>query len=228
VPLTLKPRFVGKVYVIQCAGSIVLGEEVKALEALLEAQTPEFARIVLDMGELKRLDSIGMGLLVRWADRLGRRGGGVRLAAAPAFATRLLQMTKLSTLLPDYPTDEAAIVSFLEQVPAAAAEGKRGPRVLVMDSSADLCIFVRSVLSRYGFDVRSTCSFPDAKVLLRVDGVDYILLGPSTSQLSAEMMGSSLQSLAPEAGVLLLDAEFELEDAEEATGKLLQLFGVAQ
>ena len=53
VPLTLKSRFVGNVYVIQCVGSIVLGEEVKALEALLDARSVEFSRFVLgDLAEL--------------------------------------------------------------------------------------------------------------------------------------------------------------------------------
>ena len=36
--LALKSRFVGNVYVIECVGRIVLGEEVKALEKALEAR----------------------------------------------------------------------------------------------------------------------------------------------------------------------------------------------
>lgn len=34
--LSLSSRFVGNVYIIQCTGRVVLGEEVKALEAELE------------------------------------------------------------------------------------------------------------------------------------------------------------------------------------------------
>ena len=34
--LSLKSRFVGNVYVIECVGRVVLGEEVKALEAALD------------------------------------------------------------------------------------------------------------------------------------------------------------------------------------------------
>lgn len=227
--LTLKSRFVGNVYVIQCAGAIQLGPDAKELEALLEKRTPEFARIVLEMSELHRLDSMGMGLLVRWADRLGRRGGGVRLAAAPAFVTRLLEMTKLDGLLPQHATEEEAIVSFLEQGRAEAAAGKRGPRVLMFDPSADLCIFVRTVLERYGFDVRSTCSFADAKVLLRVDRVDTILLGPAgDSALRPEEYVGALLGMSPGAGVLQLVPGFKTQDAEEATEELLKMFGVAR
>src|ERR1700678_2517833 len=97
--LSLKSRFVGNVYVIECAGRVVLGEEVKALEAALVTAEREFTRIVLNLSEVHRLDSIAMGLLVRYAERMEKRGGGVRLAAPPPFVTNLLNMTKLSGLL---------------------------------------------------------------------------------------------------------------------------------
>ena len=82
--LTLKARFVGNVYVIECVGRIVLGEEVKALETALELAEREFTQIVLTLSEVSRLDSIAMGLLVRYAERLGKRGGGLRLAGPPS------------------------------------------------------------------------------------------------------------------------------------------------
>src|ERR1700721_743838 len=113
--LSLKSRSVGNVYIIQCTGRVVLGDEVKALEAALEAGEREFTRFVVNLGEVSRLDSIAMGLLVRYAERMGKRGGGLRLAAPPAFVTNLLNMTKLSGMLPSYPTEEEAIVSFLKQ-----------------------------------------------------------------------------------------------------------------
>jgi len=223
--LTLKSRFLGNVYVIECAGRVVLGEEVKALESALEAATREFTRIVLNLAEVSRLDSIAMGLLVRYAERLGKQGGGLRLAAPPAFVINILNMTKLSGMLPSYATEEEAIVSFLKQNSEDEAQQRRGPRVLVFDESADLCVFVRTVLIGQGFDVRSTCSFRDAKILLRVDGVDYIVVGPSTPRLSAETVVESLTALSPKANVMQLAADFKIRDAQEATDALLQMFG---
>src|SRR5271170_7914245 len=157
--LSLKSRFVGNVYIIQCTGRVILGEEVKALEAAFELGERDFTRLVVDLSEVTRLDSIAMGLLVRYAERMNKRGGGVRLATPPAFVENLLNMTKLSRLLPSYATKEEAIVSFLEEHPAEGNEERRGPRVMLVDESADLCVFVRTVLSRHGFDVKSTCSF---------------------------------------------------------------------
>jgi anti-anti-sigma factor len=222
--LSLKARFVGDVYVIECVGRIVLGEEVKALETALEGAEREFTQIVLNLSEVSRLDSIAMGLLVRYAERLGKRGGGLRLAGPPAFVTNLLNMTKLSGMLPGYPTEEEAIVSFLKQASEEAAQARRGPRVLLFDESADLCVFVRTVLMGQGYDVRSTCSFRDAKILLRVDGVEYIVVGPSTPRLSAETVMQSLTALSPNANVLQLAPDFKIRDAQEATDALLEMF----
>jgi anti-anti-sigma factor len=223
--LSLSSRFVGNVYVIECVGRVVLGDEVKALEGALAAGEREFSRIVLNLAEVNRLDSIAMGLLVRYAERLGKRGGGLRLGAPPPFVTHLLEMTKLSSLLQSYATEEEAIVSFLKQRTAGEAQANGGPRVLVFDESADLCVFVRTVLTGRGYDVRSTCSFRDAKTLLGVDGVEYIVVGPSTPRLSAESVVAALTALSPKAKTLRLDAEFKLRDAREATNALLQMFG---
>lgn len=228
MPLTLKSRFVGNVYVIRCVGSLVFGEEAKALGDLLEERTPEFSRYVLNLEGLTRLDSIGVGLLVRYADRFGRRGGGIRLAAAPEFVIRLLELTMLSDVLPKYATEEEAIVSFLRQGSAQARQGKGGPRVLVFDPSSDLCIFVRSVLGGRGFDVHSTCLFYDARIWLEVDGTEYILVGPGAADLTQGAAAKALQALAPRARVFELDSEFESMDAGDATEELLRLFEVGQ
>ena len=228
MPLSLAKRFVGDVYIIRCTGRVILGEEAKALEAALDAGSQEFTQFVIDLSEVTRLDSIAIGLLVRYAERMNKRGGGVRLATPPAFVQNLLNMTKLSGLLPSYATEEEAIVSFLKESPAEGTTARRGPRVMMVDESADLCVFVRTVLSRHGFDVTSTCSFRDAKILLSTDGVEYILVGPGSPQLPAETVVRSLAALAPTAKVMVLDADFKIRDAQEATDALLQMFGLSQ
>jgi anti-anti-sigma factor len=224
--LSLNSRFVGNVYIIQCTGRVILGEEVKALEAALEQGCREFSRFVLNLTEVNRLDSIALGLLVRYAERASRAGGGVRLAGSPPFVVNVLNMTKLSGMLLSYPTEEEAILSFLRQKTTKGPSEKTGPPVLVVDDSANLCVFVRTVLGQHGFDVKSTCSFRDAKILLGVEGVDFIVVGPGTPQLSAETVVQSLSALAPEAKVVRLPADFKIQDAREATDALLQMFGV--
>jgi response regulator RpfG family c-di-GMP phosphodiesterase len=157
---------------------------------------------------------------------MNKRGGGLRLSGPPPFVTNLLNMTRLSDILPSYATEEEAILSFLKQPSSQEARANGGPRVLVFDESPDLCVFVRTVLLGQGYDVRSTCSFRDAKILLQVDGVDYIVVGPSTPQLSAQTVVQSLTALSPNANVLQLAPDFKIRDAREATNALLQMFGV--
>jgi anti-anti-sigma factor len=225
--LSLATRFVGNVYIVRCTGRVILGEEVKALENALDAAAREFTRFVVDLGEVSRLDSIAMGLLVRHAERMNKLGGGMRLAAAPAFVTNLLHMTRLSNLLPSYATEEEAIVSFLKERPAQGPGERNGPRVLVVDESPDLCVFVRTVLARHGFDVRSTTSLRDAKILLNTNGAEYILVGPGTPQMPADTVVRSLTALVPGAKAMALAADFKIQDAEEATFALLQMFRVS-
>jgi len=222
--LTLISRHVGNVYLIQCKGRIVLGEEVKALEAALDMGAREFPQLVVELSEVSRLDSIGLGLLVRYSERMRRRGGDLRLAAPPQFLVVLLKMTNVGVSLKSYATEEEAIRSYVMERSIGEPQKRHGPRVLVVDESADLCVFVRTVLTQHGYDVRSTCSFRDAKTLLQVDGVEYILVGPSTPELSAETVLRTLTALAPRAKALQLDPEFKIRDVQEASDALLQLF----
>jgi anti-sigma B factor antagonist len=208
-------------------GRILAGQETTTLESALDAAECEFSRIVLNLSEVTRMDSMGLGMLVRHTYRLSKRGGAVRLAAPQPFIAHLLKITKLSEVLQSYPTEEDAIQSFLEQHSAQRAQEKHGLRVLVFDQSADLCVFVQTVLARHGFEVRTSCSFRDAKVLLRVDEVDYILVGPGAPQLSSETVTKELSALVPKASVLQLGADFKSHDALEASKVLLQMFGIS-
>jgi anti-anti-sigma factor len=223
--LTLASRFCGNVYIIQCAGRIMAGQEALTLETALDQAELEFTRIVLNLSEVTRMDSMGLGLLVRHASRLNKRGGTIRLAAPQPFVAHLLNITKLSSFLQSYQTEEDAIQSFLKQCLTQKADEKSGKRLLVFDQSPDLCMFIQTILAKHGFDVKTACSLSDAKVLLRVDKADYILVGPGTPQLPSDKVARDLSALAPKASAMQLSADFKCRDAIEATEALLQMFG---
>ncbi len=224
MPLILNSRLCGSVRIIQCQGRIAMGEEARALEVALAETTRGSTKMVINMKEVDRLDSTGIGMLVRHALNLRKRGGDIRLAAPPAFVVTLLKLANLSSVLQAHATEEDAILSFLKQRIEPKVESRPSSRVLFYGSSGDLCVFVKAVLDQHGFEVRSTNNFGDAKILLRADAVDFILVGPCTPQLSAEMALQSLQPLAPTAAALRLDADFHSLDAHEATEALLRLF----
>jgi len=226
MPLSLSTRHVGSVYVIQCTGRIVFGDDERALDAAIDHAERGFSRFVLNLSGGTRLDSMGLGLLVRQTTFLSRRGGAIHLAAAPSFVAELLELTKTSAILRSFETEDEAILAFADGVSTARKPAPdRGPSLLVFDPSPDLCTFARTVLSTHGFNVHTTCSFGDAKLLLRVDPADYILVGPCSAQMPTEMAARGLAAIAPKASILQLSPDFKSHDALQATGILLQMFG---
>lgn len=225
MPLTLSTRHLGSVYVVHCSGPIVHGQEAAALDAALDHAERQFSRIVLNVSAISRLDSMGLGLLVRHSTRVAKRGGGIHLAGSPPFVTNLLDLTRVNTIIPNFADEDGAIQSFLRGH-SAETPGNRGPRLLIFDPSADLCTFARTVLSQHGFSVRTTCSFADARLLLRVDRADFILIGPCNAQLPPETAARELAAISPQASILQLDPDFKSRDALDASERLLQMFGM--
>jgi anti-sigma B factor antagonist len=221
--LSLECRPCGKVYVIRCVGRIVTGEETTTLQAAFNRASLEFRQVVLDVAEVARLDSTGMGLLVRFLSHTRNRSGDLRLAAPQPFVRSLLDATKLSTVFRVYESDEEAILSFVKNPsPANATTKSSGPVVLFIDQSPDLCAFVRTFLDRNGYDVLSTCRIREARTLLSASNIDYIVLGPDSSQLPSDNVIDSLKLLAPKATIMQLESGFELGDPERAGADLLR------
>lgn len=221
--LAVESRHCGSVYVVRCAGRIVSGEESKVLDDALQRGLREFNRIVLNLASVSRIDSAGMGLMVRFLWHLRNRRGDLRLAEPAPFATELLELTKLSTVFHTYSTEEAAIVSFLQEgVHAPSESDNTGPRVLFLDPSPDTCAFVRALLARHGYRVLSTGLMGDAKILLSASSVDVIILGPDSGTLATTGTLEVLRKLAPSAKTVVLEREFKSRSADEAGLALLE------
>lgn len=224
--LTLKSRTCGNVFILECEGRIMTGHTATVLEEALDQAEQEHCCIVLNLRKVDRMDSMGLGLLVRHAYRLQSRSGAVRLAEVQPFLTHLIRITKLSDFLVCYATEQAAIESFLGPCPPPAEKVRPEPTLLVFDQSPDICGFVRSVLTQHGFKVKTVSSLRDAKTLLCCDPVDYILVGPCNAHLPAQAALAQLTSLAPKASALQLGPDFHASDATQAAQRLLQLMGL--
>ncbi len=221
--LSLESRHCGSVYIVRCAGRIVSGEESRTLEEALQRGLREFTRVVLHVEQVNRVDSAGMGLMVRFLWHTRNRNGDLRLSAPQPFLITLLNVTKLSSVFRIYPDEESAIVSFLKEGSIAPAESANtGPRVLFLDPSPDTCAFVRALLSRHGYRVLSTGLMGDAKILLSASSVDVIVLGPESGGLAAPATLKVLQQLAPSAKTVVLEREFKSRAADEAGVALLE------
>ena len=221
--LSVEARHCGAVYVIRCTGRIVVGEEVGVLEASINRGLREFLRFVLNLGDVSRVDSTGLGLLVRFLSHTRNRGGDFRLAAAPQFLSDLLRLTKLAGIFRVYDSEDEAIVSFLKEPrPASPGDASVGPMVLFVDQSPDLCAFVRALLHHHGYEVLSSCRIHDAKMLLSATKFDYVVLGPDSSRLPTDNVLAALKLLAPAAATVQLQSGFKSEDPERAGLELLR------
>jgi anti-anti-sigma factor len=224
MPLSLETRFSGNVYVIRCKGRMVAGEELTSLEKALDLGSHEFCRMVLDLGELDRLDSTGMGLLVRYIVKLRKRGGDLRFAAAAPFITTLFNLTMLSVIVEFYPTEEDAVASFAKKHPVVDFRQSQGTRVMVIDEVGDMCVFLTTILRQHGFAVSSAVCLRDARTLLDARNADYLVIGPNAPKLPFEEVLASLKTMAPQAVPLRLGADFKTLTALDATARLLEMF----
>ena len=225
MPLNLSTKFTDNIYVLHCDGAIVLGPEATSLEALIERCSHATSKIILNLAHVHRLDSMGLGLIVRHMAALRKRGGDLRLAAPSPFVVSLLEHTLLSSVLQSFPTDQAALNSLHKIASPQKSQPTPGRRVLLIDSSPDLCAFVRTVLSQHGFDIRSIGMLRDAKTLLRSESVDFILIGPSNPHITSDIISQTLGSSAPRTAPRHLGPNFKTTSAHEATETLLKLFG---
>jgi anti-sigma B factor antagonist len=222
--LSVDARHCGTVYVIRCNGRIVAGEESNTLAAALTRGLREFRRLVIDLGEVRQLDSSGIGLLVRNLSHTRSRGGDLRLSTAPPFIANVLQATRLTTVFKVYGSEDEAIVSFLKEPCVTGDETlPLGPGVLFVDRSPDVCAFVRVLLNNNGYAVLSSCRTGDARLLLLSGRFDYLVLGPDCSQGENAIAVDTLKSLAASASILQLSSGFNYEDPERAGAELLRL-----
>ncbi|MGC2163741.1 MAG: STAS domain-containing protein [Silvibacterium sp.] len=225
--LTVTSRLCGTVCILHCEGRIMAGQASLDLETALEQVGHASTCVILNLSQVTRMDSMGLGMLVRQTSRLNACGGAVRLVAPQPFVAHLLVITKLSDYFQSYPTEEEALEDFLRQHEPQQADTNSGRRVLAFDPSPDIGAFVRSVLEPHGFNVRTACSLRDAKVLLRVDNnVDYILIGPGKPQLAPETAATELSEQAPKAQTLQLGPDFNPSNATKAAETLLQTLRV--
>jgi len=219
--LELEPRFYGSISIIGCSGMIVVGDSLAKLEEALRRAVSQADRIVLDLSGVDRIDSTGMGLLVRFLTTIRNKGGDLRLCSPSQFVRKLLSATKLDSVFLVYTSEYNAIASFF--VRAAPGEERRefAATVLLLDASADLCAFARGVLGQHGYEVLTASRFPDAELLAQAAQPSVILVGSQAAQRASEGVVPALQAAAPGAATVTLPADFGESYANQAASVLL-------
>ena len=113
------------VSVVALDGQIVLGEESNSLrEKLKSLIAAGKQKIVLNMANIKYIDSAGLGTLVAAHISAKTLGASLRLCYLGRKFHEVLQITKLLTVFDVYDTEAAAISSFAGTSAFTAAAGK--------------------------------------------------------------------------------------------------------
>jgi anti-sigma B factor antagonist len=113
-------REVDGVSVVELDGRIVLGEESNSLrEKLKSLIAGGKKKIVLNLANIKYIDSAGLGTLVAAHLSAKNQGASVRLSQLGKKFHEVLQMTKLLTVFDVYDSEAAAVSSFQSYVAAS-------------------------------------------------------------------------------------------------------------
>ena len=92
---------------------------------LRSAASRKIRTLVLDLEEVRYINSMGMTYLVRLSDQLESKGGALHLANAQPKVKLILEMMGLTTFLKVYPSVQGALrVAVASRTSVARAAGK--------------------------------------------------------------------------------------------------------
>jgi anti-sigma B factor antagonist len=111
-------RYEKDVTVIVPVGSLVIGAPEQTMtDAVSQMLTEGRARVIVDLGEVKKIDSSGIETLLVACQRAREAGGDLKLAHVPARFQTLLEIAHLTNVLKIYPDVETAIKDFVLYTP---------------------------------------------------------------------------------------------------------------
>ena len=118
--ITTSTRQVGDVTIVDIRGRIELGEESASVrDMVLQLLNNGHKKILLNLGAVDYIDSMGLGSLVAAFARVRKQGGEMKPLNLTNKVTDLMQVTKLYTVF-DIMNDEAVAVKSFGQSTAAA------------------------------------------------------------------------------------------------------------
>jgi anti-sigma B factor antagonist len=118
--MTTSTRQVGGVTIVDIKGRIVLGEESASVrDVVRDLLSKGHKEILLNLGAVDYIDSMGLGSLVGAFTSVRKQGGELKLLNLTNKITDLMEITRLYTVF-DIMNDEAVAVKSFGQSKAAA------------------------------------------------------------------------------------------------------------
>ena len=116
VALFIVEKIIDGVMMLDMRGRITLGPETEALRTRLkELLTAGHRHIILNLGEVTYVDSVGLGTLIGAYTSATNTGGSLKLLHLPRGVQQLLQVTRLSTVFEIYEDLATAVASFKKE-----------------------------------------------------------------------------------------------------------------
>jgi len=110
--LNITDNRIGGVIVVHLSGAIFFDEESTFLRVHVKDLLDKSHQIVLDLGNVTRIDSSGLGTLVALYASARKVGGDIRLANLGNHIKEALRITRLVTVFDIFDSTEDAVASF--------------------------------------------------------------------------------------------------------------------
>jgi anti-sigma B factor antagonist len=113
MPLHIELRELRGISILDLDGSLVLGDENSVFRQSIDELIERGGKnILLNLRNVNRIDSSGLGNLVSAYSQVQKAGGVLKLVGTNSHYVDLLVLTKLITLFPNFDDEQDAIRSF--------------------------------------------------------------------------------------------------------------------
>jgi len=123
--LTIHARELQDVVILELGGRLVAGEEADSVRRMIhDLVDHDHKRVSLNLEQISRIDSTGIGMLVEGVVYTARQGGRLTLYRVPRLVRNILATHRLLPAFEIYPTEAEAIAGF--EQPSPPAVGQQG------------------------------------------------------------------------------------------------------
>lgn len=101
------------IFVLQPVGRITMGRPCQEVEWVVdELVRGNIKKLILDLSEVERVDSTGIGMIVTASGKLKKAGGEMHVAGAKGMVHDMAHTANIHRIIGFYPTVDAAAAAF--------------------------------------------------------------------------------------------------------------------